>query len=493
VAVVAPEKIHMAEIAQQAESERLKAYARAWAAYDGEAPKPLEVASGQADDNVRLDYAAVIVDKGVSFVAGKGGVTFQMEAPNEAEEDDEPADEPADEPEDEAAKEAAAEAKAAREAAAEEQLEKAEAALDRAWPPEQRVVDHQKLATNGGVCGHFWLRLYEGGRVSILDPANCTAVWDPDDVDIIQRYLVEWTTIDDDKESLTAGLGVVRRKRFEPNNPTKPTSWTIFDEEHDDDVSAWRIIDETAWDHPYAPVIDGQNLPAPNTYYGRSDIEPAILDLLEQLESVASDMRRMVRLMGHPIPVFTGTEPGQVVSLDVAIGSFIALPNKDAGLTQLQIAELTSSLELYQELKTALLEATRIPKVSLGETQNAGPISGVALKVEYEPLIEKTETKRLTYGPALSTTAECILDLLGFKGWTVSLGWPELIPSDPAAESLADEGELRMGVVSKQTIAEKRGYDWSLESQRITEEAPNFDAGEPGLPGGPSLILPKDE
>jgi hypothetical protein len=477
----------MADIADQAEKDRLARYARAWAAYDGEAPQPLEDDEDGYNDSVRLDYAAVIVDKGVSFGAGKGGVTFQLEAPTEVEPEPEPEADPDADPDDEV--ETAAEK---AEALAEERLEKAQAALDKAWSPERRIIDHQKLMTNGGVCGHAWLRLYEDGRVSVLDPANCTAEWDPDDVDIVTRYLIEWTTLDDEDTSLTFGLGVLRRKRIEPNNPLNPTAWVIYDEEHDSEQSEWTLLDTTPWAHSYAPVIDCQNLPAPNTYYGRADLEPAILDLLEQMESVASDMRRMVRLMGHPIPVFFGVESNQIAALDVAIGKAVAIPGKEGSLAQLQIAELTSSMELYQELKTALLEATRIPKVSLGETQNAGPISGVALKVEYEPIIEKTETKRLTYGPMLTMGAEHVLDLLGFAGWTVSLGWPELIPSEPAAEALSDEGELRMGIVSKQTIAEKRGYDWSVESQRIAEEKPSFDAGEPELPNS-GLFVPGAE
>lgn len=472
-----PAKIHMAEIANQAEEERFQFYSRAWAAYDGEAPKALEVVHGQADDNVRLDKAATIVDKGVSFLAGKGGVTFQLEPPTAADEAAEGED----------AGEGEAEGS---DDATEALIEKAEAALDAAWPPEKRILDFQKAATNGGICGHAWFRLYENGRVSVLDPANCTAIWDDDDVEILKRYLLEWTTIDSDEDSLTPGLGVLRRKRIEPDNPQAPISWTIFDEEHDDDTGDWIVLDQTPWSHSYAPVLDCQNFPAPNTYYGRSDLEPAILDLLEQLESVASDMRHQVRLMGYPIPVFLGIEAAAIQVLDVAIGSLVAVPDPDAKLAQLQIAELTSSLSLYQELKTELLESTRIPKVALGETQNAGPISAVALEVEYQPLIEKTETKQLTYGPTLSEAAERILDLAGFSGWTVTLAWPRLLPADSAAEALGDEAELRMGVVSKQTIAEKRGYDWSIESQRMAEEAPNFDAGEPGLSAEGGLVLP---
>jgi Phage portal protein, SPP1 Gp6-like len=488
VVVVAPEKYHVAEMAKAEEDERVARYARAWAAYDGEAPQSLEIGDDGIDDNVRLDKAATIVNKGVSFLAGKGGVTFQLEAPDAAAEDD------GEDDLDEEARKAAGEA---AEELAQKLLAKVEARFDAAWPPEKRILDFQKLATNGAICGHFWFRLHdEGGgrlRVSILDPANCTAVWNEDDVDILERYVIEWVTVDQDKESLDYGLGVLRRKVFEPDDPRNPKTWKILDEERDENTGTWTLLDETPWPHAYAPVIDGQNLPEPNSYYGRSDLEPAILDLLEQLESVASDMRHMVRHLGHPIPVVIGEEASKLQTIDVAVGKLLAIPNKDAKFTQLEIAELTSSLELYRELKTEFMEATRIPKVALGETENAGPVAAVALEVEYEPLIEKTETKRLTYGPALVKAGNCVLDLLGFPGWTVSLGWPKLLPSDTAGEALADESEQRMGIVSKQTLAEKRGYDWSVESQRLEEEKPNFDAGEPELPGPGGLILPGGE
>lgn len=466
---------HLADMAAQDEADRLARYQRAWAAYDGEGPKPLEVESDGADDNVRLDYAELIVDKGVSFLAGKGGVTFQLQPPGAAEPD---ADDKAD------AETAEAEEDDTGTDAEELQRQAAEAALDAAWPENQRHLDFHNSATNGGICGHAWLRLYEDGRVSVLDPANCTAVWNEDDVSILERYLIQWNTLDED------GMGVVRRKRIEPNDAEKPTSWTIYDEEHNDDANSWILLDETPWLHDYAPVIDTQNLPSPNTYYGRADLEPGKLDQIEQLESVASDMRRVVRFHGHPVPVATGIEANDIRHLEVAVGEMLALPGKDSGLTQLEIAELTSSLALFQELKTALFESARIPKIALGDTTNAGPTTGVALKVEYAPLIEKTETKRLTYGYLLAETARRILDLKGFHGWSVVLAWPELLPDDPAAEAQTAETELRMGIVSRQTISEKHGYEWEVEQQRIAEETPNFDSGTytytGGLPDGPN-------
>jgi hypothetical protein len=445
-------EMHIADLIAEDDSRRLQAYERAWKAYDGEGPTYLDTDDGH-DDNIRLDYPALIVDKGVSFLLGKdGGVALQPSPPEPADEEVEGAD--------------AAESGESGAEDAEEQEAQAIAELDAAWPPMRRGLDLHDLATNGGVCGHLWVRLYRTGRISVLDPANCSAEWDENDVGILKRYFVQWTTADEE-----TGLGVVRRWRIEPSDPLKPLSWEIVLEEHDEDANVWRQLDVEQWPYDFAPIIDGKNLPSPNTFYGRADLSPAVLDMIEQLESVASDMRRMVRLLGHPVPVVIGQSADQLQALEVAIGELLAIPDKEAKLGQLAIAELTSSLELFKELKTALFESAHVPKVALGDTGNAGPTAGVALKVEYEPLAERTGTKHLTYGWVISEIARRILEVRGMTGWTIALGWPDATPSDPKADAEGDEAEIRMGIVSKRTISEKRGYDWDDEQKRISEES----------------------
>lgn len=449
-------QMHIADLVAEEEADRRTQYDRAWRAYDGEGPKPLEVGPDEADDNIRLDYPALIVDKGVSFLLGKeGGLTLQPVPPEDAAAPDEDPEAP--DPED-----LEAETPPAEEG---DDVDEAERALDASWPLYQRQLDLHNLATNGGICGHLWVRLYKDGRASVLDPGNCSAEWNEDDVSILEKYLIAWNTVDPED-----GLGVMRRWRIEPDNAQNPASWTIYLEEHDDDSGLWREIRDEEWPYPFAPIVEGQNLPSPNTFYGKADLSPAVLDMVEQLESVASDARKILRHHGHPIPVVTGEEASKLVAIEMAIGELLAIPNKDAKLTQLQIAELTSALEFFSEMKTALFESAKIPKVALGETTNAGPTTGVALKVEYEPLVEKTDTKHLTYGYVISEVARRLLELAGLKGWTITIGWPDSTPSDPKADAEADESELRMGIVSKQTISEKRGYTWTVEQERIAEE-----------------------
>ena len=58
--------------------ERRAAYKRRWSYYHGDQAKPLKVSVGQADDNVIINLARYIVDKGVAFLFGKD-VGFQLE------------------------------------------------------------------------------------------------------------------------------------------------------------------------------------------------------------------------------------------------------------------------------------------------------------------------------------------------------------------------------------------------------------------------------
>jgi hypothetical protein len=472
-----PLRQHIAILAEQDEQDRLTRYQRAWDAYENGCPLPFPDENGVKNpDNIRLDYARLIVDKGVSFLAGKGGVTLQVL--------------PRDDPKDDESEEGAEGDEPKPADALDEKLQAAQAALDAAWSGLH--LDHHNLAVNGGVSGHAWLRLYEPdrtgrSRITVLDSCNVTAVWNEDDVTIVVEYLIEWTTIDRE-----TGDGVVRRKRIVPTraDPVQsPSSWTIFDEQLDDTSGGqWTVLDETPWAHEFPPVFGAQNLPSPNTFYGAADLEPAVLDMIEQLQSLAGDMRRICRLHGHPVPVIIGEDARSLVELDVSIGQLLAIPNDKAKLGQLVIAELTSLLAMYKEIKTALFEGAHIPKVAIGETANSGPTAGVALQVEYEPLIERTQTKQLTYGPLLTDTANALLDLLGYPGFHTALAWPDLLPHDQQADALGDEAELRMGIVSKQTIAENRGYDWDVEQDRIAEErkagmeaqAAAFDRGNLG-------------
>jgi len=53
--------------------------------------------------------------------------------------------------------------------------------------------------------------------------------------------------------------------------------------------------------------------------------------------------------------------------------------------------------------------------------------------------------------------------------------WPDFLPVNDTEVQSALEGDLRMGVASKQTVSTKRGYNWDDEQERIDAERASDD------------------
>jgi len=147
------------EIARQ---ERMRA---AWKAYHGDMPKPLKVAAGQPDDNVIVAKARTIVDASVAMMFGSG-ITF-----NVGEEGD-------GSPEDEY--------------------------LSSVWKANKQATWLAKLATNGAVCGHVFVKIVEPKpprqplpRLLVLDPANVRVRYQDDDIEQVYEYINTWNSIDE--------------------------------------------------------------------------------------------------------------------------------------------------------------------------------------------------------------------------------------------------------------------------------------------------------
>src|ERR1044072_2277556 len=73
--------IEQAALEERARRDRI---ARAWEYYYGRLPKPLKVRKGEPDDNLALNFARPIVDKGVAFLFGQD-IAFGLDASDDSE------------------------------------------------------------------------------------------------------------------------------------------------------------------------------------------------------------------------------------------------------------------------------------------------------------------------------------------------------------------------------------------------------------------------
>lgn len=424
--------------AAQKEDQRIREIGQRWEAYLGQHRKTLKVRAGEPDDNVRINLTGVIVDAGVDFLFGDD-LDFEQEREKG---DEQGAEDGADTP--------------------------AEQWLNQVWDASRRMTALQKLGINGGYSGHAALKIQpregapntEPPRLIVIDPATFSAQWSEDDIDFVESYRITWNVMRDGKPA-------VRRQRIER---TDGGQWEIVDEISIGDSPRWILIGQTPWAYSWAPIIDCQNLPNPNEYYGRPDLTEDVVEANLAVNGVLSDMRKSVRL--HASPKVWGSGIGEDSTLDVAPDEAIILPDKESKIGTIEARHDPAAIELYQRLKAALHEEARVPEIASGKLDQIGQLSGLALQILYGPLVRKTRTKRRTYGELIRETNRRLVELRfgesAAAGKTL-IHWPEMLPSDPKADAETALLDHDLGA-SKATLLEKRGYDADTEAKKRTEE-----------------------
>jgi len=395
---------------------RLNKYKQAWQAYFGYFKKPLKVRQGQVDDNLIINFTRLIADKSVSFLFGDEP-RFELDETAQT---------------------------------------KAEEWLAECWRVNRKMQFLQKVALNGAVCGHAFIKIVPRDpypKLVNLSPEYVVVIVDPEDIDNVLHYVIEYPAVGPGGEQLTyrQTIGQIEGR------------WVIRDEVAQGN-EPFVVRSEVVWPYPWPPIVDCQNLPSPNEYYGIADIEDDVIALNEGINFVLSNMARIIRYHAHPKTWGKGFQAKQ---MNIAVDETIVLPSSDAELHNLEMqSDLRSSIELYKRLKEALHEVTRIPEVATGKLDSVGNISGVALQILYQPLIEKTETKRRTYGEMLIELNRRLLEMGGFGADNITtIHWPELLPKDVMQERQAALLDQQLGV-SQDTILQRLGFNPDLERQK---------------------------
>lgn len=414
-----------------ADRERHRRIHRAWELYRGNQPKPLRVLAGEPDDNIRLNMAGLVVDTGVDALFGQD-IRVQVE-------DGDAVD------------------------------ELATKYLYDVFEANREMLLWQNAATNGAVAGHAAIRIVpapEGApigtppRLLVVDPEMLRVVWAPDDVGMVLAYVLQWLAVDDYGKSYAKRQVIAR----------DGNQWMISDQvAADADGSRWSTVAETPWRYAWAPIVDCQNLPEPNAYFGRPDITDDVLETQLALNRVMSNAARVQRIHGHPKVVAKGVGEGD---LDVGPDEAIVLPDSDSEISLLEPrATVADHIQLFNTVKAALHEISRVPEITAGNLEGVGNLSGLALKILYGPLVRKTEVKRRLYGDLITALSSRVCELGGLgPGLYCEVKWPEIIPSDPLIEATTAEALQRAGVSKSTTLAEM-GYDPMTEAeQRSTEQ-----------------------
>jgi hypothetical protein len=148
----------------------------------------------------------------------------------------------------------------------------------------------------------------------------------------------------------------------------------------------------------------------------------------------------------------------------------VMINGPDAMLQNLEMqSDLASSREFRDELKAALMEISRTVDLS-SMKDKVGALTNFGLRVLYNDALDKCSTKRDIFGDMLTELIHRLLVLDNRPGESGKVVWPDPLPVNETEEVQAYGFDLDNGLVSKQTISERRGYDWEQEQERMDEE-----------------------
>jgi len=405
---------------------------RALSFYHGLVPPQLKVKAGEPDDNVYINYAGdVIVDKGVSFLFGK-----PLKISVGTEED-----------------------------------KSGEEFLEKVWPQAQRDEEFQEMAQDGAITGDAYLKINiePSGlpRVTVGDPNCYEIVCDPHDVSRVVKFICSYPVTD------AAG----KETRFFKEETTRAEdgrSWLIQGyESHSGAAASWLPVgDGVTWNQPFAPIFHCKNLPQPKNTYGKPDLTEPVLKLIAYISRLDSMCGKIVRIHSSPKPYAKNLKKQD---LDWGTDGMLFLKptggTLDAELGLLEMRnDISTALSLRKVLREGLAEMTGVPEVATGKVESTGQLSGVALRILYGPLIEKTEKKQLRYGRMIKECAASLLTLGNLTGLPVTLNWTDPLPGDEKEKVDVGEAKIRVGF-SRQTVISELGGDPVRERDQRQLEA----------------------
>ena len=398
--------------------------------YEGEHKEQLKVKPAAFNDNISANFCGLIVNKAVSALVGDpaDGHGLSWTFPSELD----------------GVKDAPIEW------------------LDTVWDENNKEIFLHMNALAGAKYGYPAVKIVTDGVGGIelvnIKTKLLKVETDPQNAAKIIKYVIQYIQEEDNKQ-------VQIREVTEPSGD----GWSISTYRK---VGAQKeVLDGTPvfWPYPFPPILSWQNLPDDDSPYGQSDIE-SIIPLQDRYNFVMSNISKIIRLYAHPqrfgknltqqiIEDYMAMGPDEMLLLE-GDGEIVQLPND---------ANLDGSLQFANMLRELIFSIGREVDVSVFKDK-VGAVTNMGLKLMYKDALEKLGTKRMLYGNAYQELNRRLLILGGYSPEICQINWPSPLLEDEVLEVASLKADMELGIVSKQTIAEIRGYDWEDEQERIGNE-----------------------
>lgn len=315
--------------------------------------------------------------------------------------------------------------------------------------------------------------------VGTVDPRALLAWFRPDDRRVPYRVIER---LDMTAEEAALVYGLERLPAVAPS--TAPARVLVIEEwtaeRYRVEIGGTVVIDAA---NPYGwiPYDLLANVPRPFEAWGESDLVD-LLDLCRELNQRMTTLSRILQVSGYPIAVLEGVEGSAGIRAEA--GQVWELPEGARAylLDMLQSQGVRLHIEVIEEIRRSMHDVGETPRTAFGDSGRT--LSGAALEVEIQPLVQKVARKRHSWSSLYRRRNAKVLELLERFGGadvgglrrTVPI-WGAILPSDRTA-LVRDEAQLvSAGIHSRAHAADMLGdgdpaalfEEWLLEARAISD------------------------
>jgi hypothetical protein len=378
--------------------------------------------------------------------------------------------------------------------------------LHRVWE-----VDNNKLHTLwemgqlAGVTGDCFVKvayedpwqdsigIFHAGRIRIipLNPAHCFPEYHPQDRQRLLRFKLKY--------------------RFWGTSPEGTRQVYTFTEILTDETVEQYINDELVdqYDNPIGtiPIVHLPNVTISSSPWGQSDIWD-IIPLNREMNEKMTEVSDIINYHAAPVTVITGAKASQLER--GARKVWAGLP-KDASVFNLESrGEMAGAIQYIELIKRAMHEITGVPETALGKTQPISNTSGVALAIQYQPMMNRYFMKKVHFSRGLQRINELIirtavvhepdtalkwnpayaaypeddqlteLDPRDPNVYLTSIHWPDPLPVDVLIKLNEVQAKMAIGLESKRGALKELGEEFPNEKMSEIFEELRDDAFDQG-------------
>lgn len=287
-----------------------------------------------------------------------------------------------------------------------------------------------EMAQQGGVSGDAFVKVAwdppfvdprgveQPGRVRILplNAAYCFPEWHPHDRDRLLRFKLKyrfWGTA--------------------PEGTRQVYTYTeIITDEWIEEYVNDELIDQRENPLGVIPVVHIPNIRISGSPWGLSDITD-ILSLNREYNEKSLEISDIINYHAAPVTILTGAKASNLQKGPKKVWS-IPDPNAKAFNLEGGTEAIPAALEYLETVKRAMHEMTGVPESALGQMQPISNTSGVALAIQYQPMMQRYHMKQMSYTVGLQKINEFILrTLFTFR--------PDSVLYDPSTQGTLEEGQ----------------------------------------------------